>query len=88
MLPFTVAGRRLAIGRTERGYFAMDDFCPHAGGSLGEGMISDECVLCPIHGYAYHTLTGEGVDDGDQVRVYEVMLDGDILRIRFEEPSA
>ena len=82
VLPFTVAGRRLAVGRTERGYFAMDDWCPHAGGSLGEGMIDDECVVCPIHGYAYDTLTGEGHDDGEQVRVYPVELDGDVLRIQ------
>ncbi len=85
VLPFTVAGKRLAVGRTERGYFAMDDWCPHQGGSLGEGTIEDECVLCPIHAYGYHTLTGEGVDDGEQVEVYPVELDGDVLRIRIEE---
>ena len=85
VLPFTIAGKRLAIGRTERGYFAMDDLCPHAGGSLGEGLISKECVICPIHGYAYDTLTGEGIDDGDDVQVYPVELDGDVLRIQIEE---
>ena len=88
VLPFTVDGRRLAIGRTERGYFAMDDGCPHAGGSLGEGTLDGECVLCPIHGYAYHTLTGEGVDDGEEVRVYPVELDGDVLRIQLDAPGA
>jgi len=84
---FSVAGRRLAVGRTERGYFAMDDWCPHAGGSLGEGLIEDECVVCPIHGYAYHTLTGEGLDDGEAVRVHPVELVGDVLRIRIEEDA-
>ncbi len=85
VLPFTIAGKRLAVGRTERGYFAMDDWCPHAGGSLAEGMISDDCLICPIHGYAYDTLTGEGIDDGDDVQVYPVELDGDVLRIQIEE---
>ena len=81
VLCFEVAGRRLAVGRTERGYFALDDFCPHAGGSLGEGQLEGETVLCPIHGYAYDVVTGEGLDDGAAVRVHPCTLDGDTLRI-------
>jgi len=80
-----MGGRYLAIGRTADGYFAMDDLCPHAGGSLGEGMLDDECVLCPIHGYAYHVRTGEGLDDGNEVQVYQVELQGDLLRVNLHD---
>ncbi|MBW2241322.1 MAG: Rieske (2Fe-2S) protein [Deltaproteobacteria bacterium] len=82
---FRMGGRYLAIGRTADGYFAMDDLCPHAGGSLGEGMLDDECVLCPIHGYAYHVRTGEGLDDGNEVQVYQVELQGDLLRVNLHD---
>ena len=82
---FRMGGRYLAIGRTADGYFAMDDLCPHAGGSLGEGMLDDECVLCPIHGYAYHVRTGEGFDDGNEVQVYQVELQGELLRVNLHD---
>jgi nitrite reductase (NADH) small subunit len=84
---FTIAGKRLAIGRTARGYFALDDRCPHAGGSLGEGLLDGETVVCPIHGYAYDVVTGEGLDDGAEVRVHPCELDGDVLRIRLANPE-
>jgi nitrite reductase/ring-hydroxylating ferredoxin subunit len=84
VLCFEVGGRRLAVGRTARGYFALDDRCPHAGGSLGEGDLDGERVLCPIHGYAYDVVTGEGLDDGTEVRVHPCTLDGDVLRIQLD----
>ncbi|MGH7287477.1 MAG: Rieske (2Fe-2S) protein [Myxococcota bacterium] len=87
VLCFEVAGRRLAVGRTKRGWFAMDDLCPHAGGSLGEGLLDGDCVVCPIHGYAYDVTTGEGLDDGSEVRVYPCRLEGDVLHIQIEEET-
>jgi nitrite reductase (NADH) small subunit len=85
VLCFTVAGRRLAVGRTARGFFALDDRCPHAGGSLGEGLLDGEAVVCPIHGYAYDVTTGEGLDDGAEVRVHPCVLEGDVLRIQLPD---
>jgi nitrite reductase (NADH) small subunit len=85
VLPFTIAGRLLAVGRSASGYFAVDAICPHAGGSLGEGDIEDECVICPVHGYAYDVRTGEGKDDGARVRVHRVELAGDVLRIELPD---
>jgi nitrite reductase/ring-hydroxylating ferredoxin subunit len=85
VLCFTIAGRRLAVGRTARGFFALDDRCPHAGGSLGEGLVDGESVVCPIHGYAYDVSTGEGLDDGTEVRVHPCVLDGDVLHIQIQD---
>jgi nitrite reductase/ring-hydroxylating ferredoxin subunit len=88
VLPFTIAGRRLAVGRTARGYFAADDRCPHAQGSLGEGMIEKECVVCPVHGFAWNVRTGEGLDFPAPLRVHPVALEGDVLRIWLEETKS
>jgi nitrite reductase (NADH) small subunit len=73
------------VGRTARGFFALDDACPHAGGSLSEGLLDAGAVVCPIHGYAYDVTTGEGLDDGAEVRVHPCEVDGDVLRIWIEE---
>ena len=85
LLCFEVAGRRLVVGRSPRGYFALDDTCPHAAGSLSEGMLDGSAVICPIHGYAYDVVTGEGLDDGAEVRVHPCVLEGDVLRIQLPE---
>ena len=85
VLPFVVAGRLLAVGRTESGYFAVDGICPHAGGNLGEGEIEKECVICPIHGFAYDVRSGRGLDDDANVRVHRVEVDGDVLRVELSD---
>jgi len=35
----------------------LSDICVHRGGSLGEGWIQDNCVVCPYHGWRY---SGDG----------------------------
>jgi nitrite reductase/ring-hydroxylating ferredoxin subunit len=85
VLPFTIAGRLLAVGRSESGYFAIDGICPHAGASLGEGEVERDCVICPVHGYAYDVSTGEGRDDSGRVRVHRVEVEGDVLRIELPD---
>ena len=85
VLPFIVAGRLLAVGRTASGYFAVDGICPHAGGSLGEGEIDKECLICPIHGFAYDVRSGRGVDDDGHVRVHRVELEGDVLKVELPD---
>ncbi|MDX1648707.1 MAG: Rieske (2Fe-2S) protein [Myxococcota bacterium] len=87
VLRFPVAGRLLAVGRTREGdYFAVDDACPHAGGSLAEGLVEGEALICPIHGFAYHVREGRGLDDGAPLRTYPVRLReaDDVLEIRIE----
>jgi uncharacterized membrane protein/nitrite reductase/ring-hydroxylating ferredoxin subunit len=45
-----VKGKRIVIGRTETGYVAFDDRCPHKGGSLAGGSMMCGTVQCPWHG--------------------------------------
>ena len=35
----------------------LSDICVHRGGSLAEGWIQDDCVVCPYHGWRY---SGDG----------------------------
>ena len=85
VLAFTIAGRLLAVGRSATGYFAVDASCPHAGGNLGEGEVENECVICPVHGFAYNVRSGCGLDDGSRLRVHRVELDGDVLRVELPD---
>jgi len=78
-----VGGRKLCIGRSTDGYFAVDDECPHAAGSLSEGMIDGGEVICPLHAYAFDTGTGECPDDPScNIRAYPVRRENGRLQVQ------
>jgi nitrite reductase/ring-hydroxylating ferredoxin subunit len=75
--PVEIAGRRLAVGRSDNGFFAVDDSCPHAGASLGEGMVDGDFLICPLHAYAYDVRTGDCEEDLTVLAVFRVReMDG------------
>ncbi len=53
-----VGNRRIALGRTERGYVAFDDRCTHRGGTLAGGVLIGTTVQCLWHGSQFDVETG------------------------------
>ena len=49
----------LAVGRNGSSYFAVDNTCPHAGGSLGNGILDAGKIVCPLHNWRFDVSTGE-----------------------------
>lgn len=47
------AGLDLAVFRIGDSAYAIDDSCPHAGGSLANGRLSGTRVRCPVHGLMF-----------------------------------
>jgi nitrite reductase (NADH) small subunit len=84
LVAIRVGDRMICLGRTGAGrLFALDDVCPHAGGSLAEGMVDGDQVICPLHAYAFETATGECPDDpACSVRTYDVRADAGRLQVR------
>jgi nitrite reductase (NADH) small subunit len=68
----TVAGRRIAIFNAPTGWFALDAACPHQGGPLADGLLSDNCVACPLHDRRFDLRTGECLGDGEGVAAHRV----------------
>lgn len=78
-----VGGRTLCVGRGDGGYFAIDDSCPHAGGSLAEGMVDGDQVICPLHAFAFDVRTGQSPDDpGCAVRSHPIRIEDGILQVK------
>lgn len=83
-----VAGVRLCYGRSADGLFAVDDTCPHAGGSLTEGLLDGDLVICPLHAWAFETATGRCVDDpACSVSAYPIREEDGIVRVRIAPSS-
>ena len=77
----------LALSRTEDGWGAVSNRCPHQGGPLGEGLIEGEWLVCPWHGWEYDPKTGEtpGPFD-DRVACFPVEQRGDGIYVGVKEP--
>lgn len=53
-----VQGKKIALFCVDGSFYAIDDTCPHLGGSLSEGFVNGKEVLCPWHGAAFDMTTG------------------------------
>jgi pyruvate oxidase len=78
----------IALSRTEKGWGAIANRCPHQGGPLGEGFIEDCWLICPWHGWEYDPANGEtpGPFD-DKVASYEVEERDDGVYVAVTEPD-
>jgi nitrite reductase/ring-hydroxylating ferredoxin subunit/uncharacterized membrane protein len=58
MMLVRVGDRRIVLARTEDGYVAFDDRCPHKGGPLVGGAMICGTVQCPWHGSQFDVTSG------------------------------
>ncbi|MEM0941383.1 MAG: Rieske 2Fe-2S domain-containing protein [Bacteroidota bacterium] len=74
----TVSGERVAIFKYNGKLSAVNNFCRHQGGPLGEGKIIDGCITCPWHGYQYRPEDGQSPPPfTEKVETYHLKLEGD-----------
>jgi len=73
-----IAGRPIAIFHTAAGFHALDNTCPHAGGPLADGLVTEATVACPLHERRFELASGGAVSHecGD-VAAYPVEVRGD-----------
>jgi nitrite reductase (NADH) small subunit len=61
---------------------AMDNWCPHRRGPLGQGWIEGQAVVCPWHSWAFDTVTGVAVPpERAKVDVFPVRIEGDDVMV-------
>lgn len=60
---------------------ALDNWCPHRRGPLGQGWVEGESVVCPWHSWTFDVKTGVAeLPVHDRVTVFPVRVeDGDVL---------
>jgi len=77
-----VRGVWIALFNVGGTFFAVDNCCPHAGGPLGEGRLTETIVECPWHGWKFNVQTGERVNNPHfTVACCPVRIEGDQVQI-------
>jgi thiamine pyrophosphate-dependent acetolactate synthase large subunit-like protein/nitrite reductase/ring-hydroxylating ferredoxin subunit len=79
----------VCLSRTEKGYGAISNRCPHQGGPLGDGFLQNGYVVCPWHAYEYDPLTGTSPPDYDDEPAvpFQVEVRDDGLYVGVQEPE-
>ena len=85
---FDIGARKIAVFRTRRGgVYATQAECPHKSGPLADGLVGERAVTCPLHGYKFDLVSGDGLGHAcGALRTFAVDVDerGDV-RLLVEE---
>ena len=80
---FRVGDDYVAVFRVGGEYYALDDFCPHMGASLGASDLHGEMVVCNRHMWAFRLADGTSPDVPTLRAVtFEVRVEGDEIQVR------
>ena len=64
-------------------YRAIERWCPHEDGDLGEGLMFGKHIKCPIHGYIFELDKGQCLNQLNmRAQIYEVEIDSQELILR------
>lgn len=80
---FLVGRVPVVVFRSRNGeVFATQALCTHKGGPLADGLVSNQTVVCPLHGNKFNLATGQPIDNECKaLKTYAVSVEGDELAI-------
>jgi len=74
---YTAQGVDVCLANVNGELHAMDNWCPHRRGPLGEGWIEDGRVVCPYHAWGFDCTTGICSEERAHVAVFPLKTEGD-----------
>jgi nitrite reductase/ring-hydroxylating ferredoxin subunit len=79
-------GNQVVLYRKRDEVFALGNKCPHQGGSLCDGWVEGEILVCPLHGWEFDVRSGACMTvPGERVARYRVSVEGDAIYLEDDE---
>ena len=75
-------GSELAVYNVNGEFYATENFCPHRGARLTEGILCGHIIECGLHGWQFDVRTGECLTVPERIRTYEVVAEDNQIKIR------
>jgi nitrite reductase/ring-hydroxylating ferredoxin subunit len=84
-----VDGLPIALANVDGRVYAFGDSCRHEGGPLSSGVLRDEIVTCPWHGWAYNVRTGKSLIPpvGLRIPTYAVEVEDGLVSVVVDWPD-
>jgi ferredoxin-nitrite reductase len=76
-----IEDRELALFLSGEQVYCLDGICPHEGGPMAQGELTEGILTCPWHGWAFRCDNGQAADgNGCALHTYPVKIeDGQVL---------
>lgn len=75
-------GNELAVYNVDGEFYATENYCPHKGAPLTEGVMCGHIIECGWHGWQFDVRTGECLTVKETIRTYQVFVEDDQIKIR------
>lgn len=83
---YSVGEREIALFHVDGQYFALDDYCPHMGESLGASDLYGQTVVCNRHFWAFRLGDGQCVDVPSlKAETFEVRVQDGEIQVRLPD---
>ena len=84
---YEVGDRSLVICRVNGRCYAVEDFCTHDGGPLGEGTLDGYAIECPRHQALFDVRTGEvlRLPASSPIQSFPVRVENGNILVELEE---
>lgn len=70
-------GTEIALFNDGGRFKAVENTCPHAGASLGEGTLKEGCVICPWHQWTFNLESGSSIRNiSIKLKTYPTKIEG------------
>ena len=85
VLEAEVQGIAICLANIDGRLAAVDNWCPHRRGPLGQGWIEGETVVCPWHSWSFNAKTGQAeYPENERVAVFPLKVEGDAVLIELD----
>lgn len=78
-------GKAILLVNLDGLYYAIDNKCPHMGGSLYDGNLEADVIVCPRHGAAFNVKTGKNVHDAKIAFIKMKVNDAQSMPVKVED---
>ena len=75
-------GDELTVYNVDGEFYATENFCPHKGARLSEGILCGHIIECGLHGWQFDVRTGECLTVPEPIRSFPVVVEDDQIKIR------
>lgn len=79
-------GLPIALANVAGAIYAFGDSCRHEGGPLSAGLLIDDTVTCPWHGWTYSVRSGKSIVPpvGLRLPTYPVVVEDGVIYVEVE----
>ena len=74
-------GDELAVCNVGGEFYAIENFCPHKGAPLSEGVLCGNVIECGLHGWQFDVRSGECLTVRERIKTFRVKIEEGLVKL-------